>query len=118
MDYERRVHAVKKNYPFDRWFDNGLEQYTRANCDAARRIFDDLLSKLVGFGESAPARDKIACFKAAVEALNQLNDKTEIIETGEREELCELIDDIGRAVGLNPEDYGGGEGIASEWREW
>jgi len=46
-----------------------------------------------------------------------LNDSTEIIETGEREELCELFNKISLSANLNPEDYGEVEGIASEWRD-
>jgi hypothetical protein len=38
------------------------------------------------------------------------------IETGEREELCNLFDDIAGAVGINVQDYP--DGIASEWRDW
>jgi len=41
-----------------------------------------------------------------------------IIETGEREDLCELIDKITIAAGLNPEDYAQGDGLADLWREW
>ena len=37
-------------------------------------------------------------------------------ETGEREELCDLIDNIADAVELNVQDYQ--DGIASRWREW
>jgi hypothetical protein len=40
------------------------------------------------------------------------------IETGEREDLCELTNVISLAAGLNPDDYGSGEGLASEWRDW
>jgi len=52
-------------------------------------------------------------------SLNELDDKIDgLIETGEREDLCELIDQITIAAGLNPENYADGEGLADEWREW
>jgi hypothetical protein len=38
--------------------------------------------------------------------------------TIEREDLCELTNTITEACGLNPDDYGSGEGLASEWRDW
>jgi hypothetical protein len=41
-----------------------------------------------------------------------------LIETGEREQLSELCNGIARAAGLDPTKYGGGEGPASEWRDW
>jgi hypothetical protein len=41
-----------------------------------------------------------------------------LIETGEREDLCELIDQITIAAGMDPKNYGDGEGIADEWRNW
>ncbi|MDX6181870.1 hypothetical protein SGQ44_04980 [Flavobacterium sp. Fl-77] len=48
-----------------------------------------------------------------------MNEKDEgIIETGEREDLCELIDQITLASGLKPKDYAKGEGIADSLREW
>lgn len=51
--------------------------------------------------------------------MNNLNYKVpSLIETGEREELCDLYDRIFIESGLTPSFYGGGEGIASEWRSW
>ena len=42
----------------------------------------------------------------------------ELIETGEREELCCLLDVITEAVGLDADVYGVSVGIGSEWRDW
>ena len=41
-----------------------------------------------------------------------------MIETGEREELCELFNSIAADCGIDPGQYGHGEGLASEWRDW
>lgn len=57
-------------------------------------------------------------FRVAIERTNELDAETEMIETGEREDLCELTNRISVAAGLDPEDYGDGEGLASEWRDW
>ena len=123
MDYKARLLEVKGNYPFDDWQtykDNGLEQYTKENCEAARRILDTLLSNLIALGEDAQEENKIQNFQVAVESLNSLNDKTDgsLIETGEREELCELFNLIAVKAGIDPSIYGDGEGPASEWRDW
>ncbi len=123
MSYESNLLETKTNYPFARWREgeaHGLEQYTEENCNAARGIFDDLIAELIKLGEEAREEDKIGKFKIAVESLNELNDETDgaLIETGEREELCPLIDLIARKVGMDPNKYGDGEGLASEWRDW
>ena len=123
MTYEEKLLKCKAGYPFTKWrksFDDGLEQYTEENCNKAKNVFDSLLSSLIKLGENAPQEQKIAFFKKAVLALNTLNEEEDetLIETGEREDLCALIDQITIASGLNPKDYGDGAGIADEWRDW
>lgn len=121
--YKERLEQNKAYYPFETWEDNFLEydmtQYTTKNCQAAKRVFDNLLSGLSTLGERGTEREKIALFKKAIYALNQLSNEVEaLIETGEREDLCLLIDKITVVAGLNPADYAQGEGLADLWREW
>jgi hypothetical protein len=122
MVYQNRLLETKKYYPFDNWrkgFDGGLTQYTEENCTKMKRVFDDLINDLVEAGENISDNAKVELFKKAILKTNQLNDQIEgLIETGEREDLCELTDKIAIACGLNPEKYGDGEGLATEWREW
>ncbi len=130
MIYSEKLLETKKEFPFDEWRTyfyppkdepelGGMEQYTKENCDSAQKIMDDLISDLIKIGEFAPKKDKENLFKIAVEGLNTLEDEESgIIETNEREKLCELFNHISLVAGLNPEDYADGEGIASEWREW
>jgi hypothetical protein len=73
---------------------------------------------LFDVGEAAPEAKKVTLFKVAVEALNDLNDETGMMETGEREDLCELLNLIATACGIDPGKYGNGEGLATEWRDW
>jgi hypothetical protein len=123
-NYAEKLNATKEKYPFAKWrrsfAEYGLEQYTEENCNDAKAIFDTLIADLVALGEQASEEQKVALFQTAIEDLNALNEEVgeDLIETGEREELCELTDTIGRACGLNPQKYGDGEGLASEWREW
>jgi hypothetical protein len=118
-EYLQRLNETKNSYPFARWQDSGLEQYTPEACASFAAVFDDLITRLANIGEDSPESQKIAAFKAAVEALNRLNEEDEsLIETGEREDLCELCNLIATAAGIDPEDYGDGEGPASEWRDW
>ena len=121
--YENKLNTTKKFYPFEKWvqsFSNGLTQYTPANCDKAKKIFDDLILDLVAIGEAANEKEKLEQFKKAILATNKLDEECDhtLIETGEREELSELINQISIASGLHPNKYGNNEGIASEWREW
>lgn len=119
--YADSLNKVKKDYPFENWKKNqhaGLPQYTDANCNAARQIFDNLLAELAALGKDASEADKIALFKAAIIRLNELNDGTALIETGEAEQLVLLTNKIAIMAGIDPSKYGGGEGPASEWREW
>ena len=122
MSYATRLDAIKQHYPFAKWQSNndtGMEQYTEENCNKAKTIFDNLIDSLANLGEDATAESKVALFKTAVSSLNDLNNEVEdLIETGEREDLCELIDEITIAAELDPGNYGDGEGLASEWREW
>lgn len=117
--YLKRLVATKEHYPFGGWAESGLEQYTDEACASFVAVFDQLIQRLGELGEEAPETKKIAAFQAAVEALNVLNEEDEsLIETGEREDLCELFNVIATAAGIDPGKYGDGEGPASEWRDW
>jgi len=130
MTYKEQLEATKMYYPFSRWRENffppedepdmgGMEQYTQENCDKAQAVFDTLLNKLILLGQDASEKDKVELFKTAILSLNSLSEEIDdLIETGEREDLCELIDQITIAAGMDPKKYGNGEGIAEEWREW
>ena len=122
MSYAEQLLATKLHFPFQKWQANfpNMEQYTQENCMAAQTILDKLIDGLIQLGEDAPEAQKVEQFRISVEALNALNEEIEnvLIETGEREELCDLLDAITIAANLNPEDYADGEGIADEWRDW
>jgi hypothetical protein len=123
LTYAEKLTATKQHYPFLKWatnFARGMEQYTPDNCTRAAAIFDTLIAKLTTLGATAPEAQKIDQFEVAVVALNDLNDEEggSIIETGEREELCELFNLIAEAANIDWKKYGGGEGPASEWRDW
>ncbi len=122
IDYQKKLLATKEFYPFDKWresYNDGLTQYTKQNCDKTKKVFDDLITSLINLGENGSEEQKKELFKSAIIKTNILNDEIEgLIETGEREDLCELTDKITVACGLDPHKYGSGEGLASEWRKW
>ena len=121
-DYQIKLLAIKEFYPFEGWresYNNGLTQYTQQNCDRIKVIFDDLLHALMELGENGTEDQKKLLFKNAIIRTNSISEEIEdLIETDEREELCELTNRITIACGLDPANYGEGEGLASEWREW
>ena len=118
-EYLERLSESKSAYPFSRWAKSGLDQYTDEACASFGAVFDQLIEKLAALGKDSPEAQKMAAFEEAIEALNALNAEDEsLIETGEREELCELCNLIATAAGIDPRKYGYGEGPASEWRDW
>lgn len=118
-DYAQRLLATKAQYPFPRWGKNGLEQYTASVLSKFTLIFDNLIAELIAAGENAPENQKLASFRRAVTALNDLNRRDpRLIETTEAEQLCALGNVVAAAAGLNPKKYGGGEGPISEGRAW
>ncbi|WP_103668068.1 hypothetical protein [Pseudanabaena sp. BC1403] len=117
-EYTDRLLATKKRYPFARWIANTIEDYNELSCQPYIVAFDTLLDHLVALGEQASTEAKLEAFQETVETLNDLNDNDGLIETGEREDLCEICNIIAIAAGIDPTKYGGGEGPASEWRDW
>ncbi|HEX8310744.1 MAG TPA: hypothetical protein VF614_05460 [Chthoniobacteraceae bacterium] len=118
-DYSSKLGATKASYPFKQWEESGVDQYTPEACSAFVTIFDGLIADLAAKGEAASADEKLECFHQAVLALNAINEQDEsLIETGEREDLCELCNIVATAAGLDPSKYGDGEGPATEWRDW
>lgn len=108
---------------FKFWQESGVEfqmpQYTAENCLRAKSIIINLVSELEKIGMSASEQSKLEAFESSVRAMNNLNSQIPgLIETGEREELCDLYDEIAKSVNLNPREYGAGDGIATEWRHW
>jgi hypothetical protein len=45
-NYQHKLYETKTYYPFDKWRENyshRLVQYTQENCEATKKIFDDLI---------------------------------------------------------------------------
>lgn len=91
------------------------ECYTREHIDRCEALVHQYLEAL---GALAVPDDGaiMAQVEKLVLALNDLNEETDygMIETGEREALCEVIQESAAACGLEdvPED------VTEEWREW
>ncbi len=98
---------------FDEDFDAG---YTQADIDRCAKIVDELLASLEGVPETKRNEAILKAVKAAVIKLNKLNDRCDgfLIETDQREQLCELIITAAQRAGLVSSVYD----ITEQWREW
>jgi hypothetical protein len=114
------LQLLLKNLSIKNWIEkseDGLEQYTVENCERAEKIISTLISEL----EKTPdltEENKVHQIRKAVLDFNKLNEELDycFIETGEREELCDIFDNIAETVGIDTQNYE--DGIASEWRDW
>jgi len=89
------------------------------NCKAIEMVFDELIADLKVLPNEATVKDKVYLFKYSVLANNTMDARiNDLIETGQLEDLCELMDQISITIRLKPEEFDNGEGIVSELREW
>ena len=114
------LNLILANSSIKNWhlkYDEGLKQYTPENCARAHKIVTQLIENLEG-NQNYSEHQKIELIRAGVIQFNDLNASLDycFIETGEREELCELFDNIADAVGIDNQNFE--DGIASEWRDW
>ncbi|MCR9228450.1 MAG: hypothetical protein NXH90_13610 [Flavobacteriaceae bacterium] len=106
---------------FDNYEDYG-EPYTKENCNKVNTIIYNLIDRLEE-NNGADEPEKLEIIKASVLGLNDLNDSIEgFIETGERETLCDILDEIATKAGIDVAQFDDGDlfesGIASQWRTW
>jgi len=93
----------------------GMEIYSKENCVKAQDISVDLVKEIQ---TKQDKKEKINCIKNAVIKFNELNKHLDqaFIETGEREDLCEIFDNIADAVSIDVNEFD--NDITLEWREW
>ena len=61
MTYKERLEEVKTSYPFENWrgyFNDGMTQYSKENCDRAVEIMDTLIEDLAKAGLRAKEEDR------------------------------------------------------------
>lgn len=85
--------------------------YSQAEIDECMSIVDGYLTAI----QTAPSDRWIPLIRETVESLNRLNDRCDgaLIETDQREDLCQIILVAARRAGM-PEQ---GD-VTEEWREW
>ncbi|MEN9640767.1 MAG: hypothetical protein RLZZ262_2636 [Bacteroidota bacterium] len=87
--------------------------YTEQDVDKCVEILNEYIEKMV---KTKSKQDGLNIVKSTVLELNKLNKKCgeQLIETGEREQIAEIIILTGHKKGYNSID----EDITEEWREW
>jgi hypothetical protein len=98
---------------YDPEFDAGYSQEHIDRCD---EILTTFLSELEQVSESDANAEIMEAVKQAVLELNAVNEECEgsLIETDQREQLCEIIISAAREAGLVSDE----RDITEEWRDW
>lgn len=113
-----KIEALRRKMPTRRWRAyiaevDGL--FNEADIAQAERLFNAFIDEVKEATVNADASAVYAATKTLVFALNELNEKSGLIESLESEEIYIFIDKVVRATGFSLEED---EDISSEWREW
>lgn len=114
ITYMKYGSADDENEPdFDPDFDAG---YTQKHIDKCSAILNEYLKGLSGISAENQSENILEVVKFAILKLNKLNDLSNgnLIETDQREDLCEFIITAANQAGLVCDD----NDITEEWREW
>lgn len=95
------------------YIEPGETEYTEKDVENCIKLIDDFL---IDLDSTSNKESGMKVVEKVVLALNDLNEKceSELIETGQREQLAEIIMIAGHMKGYNEAD----EDITEEWREW
>ncbi|OJY04410.1 MAG: hypothetical protein BGP04_03145 [Rhizobiales bacterium 62-17] len=113
-----RVEALRAEIPTPRWREamaDGDKLFSESDIAKAEALLNTFINAVKRATGAARAQDILAAVKDLVLGLNEIDARSGMIETLERDELGTLIDDVVRATGFKLTD---GEDITSEWREW
>jgi hypothetical protein len=106
-EYRNRLDAEKDSY-FEDWsIDSGIREACRVNLTGT-------LDALIALGPEASRQAALGVLRRCVEWFNEL-DKADkpFIWTMEREELCDILYEIGGLCGLDS-----GDEWVDQWRDW
>lgn len=113
-----RLEAFRARIPTPRWREalaDGDRTFNEPDIARAGALLDAFIDAVKDATGNASAAAIHAAVKELVLGLNEINARSGMIETLERDELGLLIDGVVRATGFGLDD---GEDITSEWREW
>jgi hypothetical protein len=84
------LEELQRKTPFTSW-----EGSVDADAlDASRRAYATLMTQLVALGPEQPADAYLPALNGYIEEFNRLDEEFEFIETIEREDICECLQDV------------------------
>ena len=115
LDIKERLLKGMLSYMEREEGEDGFDDYSKEDVDRCASILDRYLSSVLDPSVHGVSEGIMAAVKTAVLALNDLNEQCEhsLIETDQREDICELIIHAASLAGLD-----GNDDITEEWREW
>lgn len=92
-----------------------FDEYSKEHINRCASILDKYLSSVLDPSIHGKSDGIMEAVKRVVLELNDLNEQCghSLIETDQREDICELIIDAASLAGLD-----GNDDITEEWREW
>nr|WP_294780427.1 hypothetical protein [uncultured Flavobacterium sp.] len=94
----------------------GDREFTKNKIAIVESLLKDYIDTLIKLTIEKKATNIFNSIKKIVLAINKVNNKYDyFIETMEREELCQFINDIIRSTGL---EFEANLDLTEEWREW
>ncbi|MBW2731606.1 MAG: hypothetical protein JRH20_04380 [Deltaproteobacteria bacterium] len=93
---ELSLAKMARERPFGHWAD----MWGKSVVAEARRIFREGTRNLIALEGSSPSKQRAAVLRGIVDAFNSLNERSECIETSEREEIVERIEELAVLVRL------------------
>lgn len=92
--------------------DDEEPDYEERDIERVGQILDEHVAAIERVNDKKQA---LECVRDTVMKLNELSERCEsLIETGQREDICEFIDRAGARFGFGADD----EDVTEEWREW
>ena len=95
--------------------DDDFDDYSKEDIERCASVLDRYLSSVLDPSMHGVGEGIMEAVKTAVLELNALNEQCghSLIETDQREDICELIVKAASLAGLK-----GNDDITEEWREW
>lgn len=114
-DIKERVLEGMLSYMEREEGEDDFDDYSKEDVDKCASILDRYLSSVLDPSMRGNRDGIMAAVKATVLELNDLNEECEhsLIETDQREDICELIINAASLAGLD-----GISDVTEEWREW
>lgn len=114
MNYTERLAHLQSELPFDYWPNEGEE-----DDEDGDGIFFHMIDLLLALGEGASSEAKTEPIKEVVLTLNRLHaGQPGLIEIEEQEDICDILDEIAEAAGIDLSGLPEEASIADAWREW